>query len=108
MKAELYNYRQSPRKTRLVANMIRGKRVTDALVQLEFLTKRASNVFSKLINSAVANAVHNNNVSQDKLFIKEIQVNKGITMKRVRPRSRGMANRINKRTSIITVVLGQK
>ena len=108
MKAELYNYRQSPRKTRLVADMIRGKRVSDALVQLEFLTKRASTVFSKLINSAVANAVHNNKVAQDKLFIKEIQVNKGITMKRVRPRSRGMANRINKRTSIITVVLGEK
>ncbi len=108
MKAELYNYRQSPRKTRLVADMIRGKRVTDALVQLEFLTKRASTVFHKLISSAVANAVNNNKVAQDNLFVKEIQVNKGVTMKRVRPRSRGMANRINKRTSIITLVLGQK
>lgn len=108
MKAYLYNYRQSPRKTRLVANMIRGKRVTDAVLQLEFLTKRASGVFAKLINSAVANAVHNNKIAQDKLFIKEVQVNKGLTMKRVRPRSRGMANRINKRTSNITLVLGEK
>lgn len=108
MKAYLYNYRQSPRKARLVADMVRGKRVSDALVQLEFLTKRASNVFSKLINSAVANAVNNDKVAQDTLYVKEIQVNKGITMKRVRPRSRGMANRINKRTSNITVVLGQK
>jgi len=108
MKAYLYNYRQSPRKARLVADTIRGKRVPEALVSLEFLTKRASSVFAKLINSAVANAVHNNKVSQDKLFIKELQVNKGITMKRVRPRSRGMANRINKRTSNITLVLGEK
>lgn len=108
MKAYLYNYRQSPRKTRLVANMIRGKRVPEALVQLEFLTKRAGSVFAKLINSAVANAAHNNKVAQDKLFIKEVQVNKGLNMKRIRPRSRGMANRINKRTSNITLVLGEK
>ncbi len=108
MKAHLFNYRQSPRKTRLVADSIRGKRVSDALVHLDFMTKRATTVFHKLINSAVANAVHNNKVAQDKLFIKEVQVNKGVTMKRVRPRSRGMANRINKRTSNITLVLGEK
>lgn len=105
MKAELKNYRQSPRKVRLVADAIRGKKVATALVDLEFLGKRAALPFAKLITSAVANASHNHKAPVEKLVIKSVSVTKGPTLKRIRPRSRGMANRINKRTSILKVEL---
>lgn len=108
MKAELKNYRQSPRKVRLVADMVRGKKVANALVELQFLGKRAALPFAKLISSAVANAAHNNKTGVDNLVIKSISVTKGATLKRIRPRSRGMANRINKRTSILKVELAAK
>jgi len=106
MKAELKNYRQSPRKVRLVADVIRGKRVPQAILELQFLGKRAALPFEKLVNSAVANATHNNKASVDDLIVKNVSVTKGPTLKRVKPRSRGMANRINKRTSILKVELG--
>ena len=106
MKATLKNYRQSPRKVRLVANVIRGKRIPQALLELQFLGKRAALPFEKLVNSAVANATHNNKASVDELIIKSVSVTKGPTLKRSKPRSRGMANRINKRTSILKVELG--
>lgn len=105
MKAFLKNYRQSPRKVRLVANFVRGKKVDAALVELEFMPKRASRAVSKLIASAKANAANNFKVLDD-LFIKEITVDDGPTMKRFRPVSRGRAHKINKRTSHINVVLG--
>lgn len=108
MKAELKNYRQSPRKVRLVADMVRGKKVANALVELQFLGKRAALPFAKLISSAVANAAHNHKTGADNLVIKSISVTKGPTLKRIRPRSRGMANRINKRTSILKVELATK
>jgi large subunit ribosomal protein L22 len=108
MKAELKNYRQSPRKVRLVADMVRGKKVANALVDLQFLGKRAALPFAKLIASAVANAAHNNKTGAENLVIKSISVTKGPTLKRIRPRSRGMANRINKRTSILKVELAAK
>ncbi len=108
MKASLKNYRQSPRKVRLVADLVRGKNVSQALTELTFLPKRASEVMKKLITSATANAEHNFKVSADKLFIKEITVDQGITLKRYRPRARGVAKRINKRTSNISLTLGVK
>ena len=108
MKASLKNYRQSPRKVRLVADLVRGKNVSQALTELTFLPKRASEVMKKLITSATANAEHNFKVSADNLFIKEITVDKGITLKRYRPRARGVAKRINKRTSNISLTLGVK
>jgi large subunit ribosomal protein L22 len=108
MKANLKNYRQSPRKVRLVADLVRGKKVSQALLELKFLPKRATEVISKLISSAVANAEHNFKVSAEDLFIKEITVDKGITLKRYRPRARGVAKRINKRTSNIALTLGVK
>lgn len=108
MKAELKNYRQSPRKVRLVANAVRGKKIENALIDLQFLGKRAALPFAKLINSAVANAAHNDKASVEGLVIKNISVTKGPTLKRIRPRSRGMANRINKRTSVLKVELGTK
>ena len=108
MKAHLKNYRQSPRKVRLVADFVKGKDLEKALVELEYLPKRAAHIITKMILSASANAEHNFKVGKDKLFIKEVTVDKGITLKRWRPRARGVAKRINKRTSNITVTLGIK
>jgi large subunit ribosomal protein L22 len=108
MKASVKNYRQSPRKVRLVADHVRGKRVPAALVELSFLPKRASQAVSKLIASAVANAEENFKLDAQDLIVKEIRVDQGATLKRMRPRSRGMATRINKRTSNVMVTLGQK
>jgi large subunit ribosomal protein L22 len=105
MKAELKNYRQSPRKVRLVADVVRGKKVANALVELQFLGKRAALPFAKLISSAVANASHNHKTSSEDLVVKSVSVTKGPTLKRIKPRSRGMANRINKRTSVLKVEL---
>lgn len=107
MKAILKNYRQSPRKVRLIADLVRGKSTADALTTLQFVDKRASGPFAKVIKSAVANAKdHGKNV--DKLFIKAVQVNKAATLKRSMPRARGSASRINKRNSHISVELGEK
>lgn len=107
MKAYLKNYRQSPRKVRLVADLIRGKSVADAESALTFMTKRATGMFHKLLASAVANAEHNFKVGSDALYVSAVSVTKGPTLKRIRPVSRGRALRINKRTSIVTMVLSQ-
>jgi large subunit ribosomal protein L22 len=104
MKAFLKNYRQSPRKVRLVADFVRGKKVENALQDLQFMPKRASLAISKLISSARANAVNNFKVTEG-LMIKEITVDDGPTLKRHRPVSRGRAHPINKRTSHVNVVL---
>jgi large subunit ribosomal protein L22 len=104
MKAILKNYRQSPRKVRLVADSIKGKKVEDALLKLKFMPKRATEAVEKLIKSAVANAKENFDVS-DALFVQNIEINQGVTLKRYRPRARGSAFRINKRTSNIVVTL---
>jgi len=107
MKAFLKNYRQSPRKVRLVAGLIRGKNVDEALVQLGFLAKRASDPIKKLLLSAVANAKQIG-AEKENLFIKEIRVDKGIVMKRMMPAAMGTGHRINKRTSHILLVLAEK
>lgn len=107
MKAILKNYRQSPRKVRLIADLVRGKKVGDALTTLQFVDKRASDPFAKVIKSAVANAVDHGK-STELLFIKEVQVNKAATLKRSMPRARGSASRINKRNSHISVELGER
>ena len=106
--ASLNNYRQSPRKVRLVANMVRGKSVAQALTMLEFVSKKATDPISALIKSAVANAKNNFNLDADTLFLKEIRVDAGVTLKRQMPRARGMSYRINKRTSHVLVVLDNK
>ena len=107
MKAILKNYRQSPRKVRLIAGLVRGKSTTEALATLQFVDKRASGPFAKVIQSAIANAKdHGKNV--DKLFVKTVQVDKGTVLKRSMPRARGSASRINKRNSHISVELGEK
>ncbi len=107
MKAFLKNYRQSPRKVRLVANLIKGKNINLALSELDFLPKRAGLPIKKLLLSAVANAT-SNGISKDNLFIKELRVDKGIVMKRMMPAAMGTGHRINKRTSHITLALAEK
>ncbi|MEO8637549.1 MAG: 50S ribosomal protein L22 [Candidatus Taylorbacteria bacterium] len=108
MKASLNDYRQSPRKVRLVANFVKGKKVSQALSVLNFMTKDAAQPIKKLIDSALANAKNNSDVSSDFLFIKDIQVNPGAVLKRRMPRARGTAFQIKKRTSHITIVLEEK
>jgi large subunit ribosomal protein L22 len=103
-KAQLNDYRQSPRKVRLVANSLRGKKVNDVMISLPFLAKRSADPLAKLIHSAVANA-KNLSLDTDKLFIKEIRVDGGKTLFRRRSASRGRAPTIKKRTSHILVVL---
>ncbi len=107
MKAILKNYRQSPRKVRLVADVIRGKKVGEALNMLKFVDKRASQPFAKVVASAVANAVQ---AGKDpaRLIVKKVSVDKGTVLKRFMPRARGSASRINKRNSHISVELGEK
>ena len=104
MKATLKNYRQSPRKVRLVADLIRGKAVDEALAHLQFADKRAAEPIAKLVRSAVANAAQDGFTSSD-LRIGNIQVDEGIVLKRFMPRARGSASRINKRNSHISVTL---
>ncbi len=99
-KAELKNYRQAPRKVRLVANLVKGKKVEEALDILTFAAKRAGLPLKKLLASAHANAGKAPN-----LIVKEIRVDAGPTLYRRRPRSRGMANPIRKRTSTVRVLL---
>ena len=107
MKAILKNYRQSPRKVRLLADLVRGKKVGQALETLSFMNKRAAEPVTKLINSAVANAKHGG-ADPKNLFVKSITVDKGMVLKRIMPRARGSAARILKRSSHIAVELGSK
>ncbi|OHA58799.1 MAG: 50S ribosomal protein L22 [Candidatus Vogelbacteria bacterium RIFOXYD1_FULL_44_32] len=108
MKASLSNYRQAPRKVRLLADLVRGKSVRSALIELGFADKRAAVPMKKLIDSAVANAENNFKAKLEDLFIKEIRVDKGVVMKRFLPRARGRATPLRHRTSHINVVLGVK
>ena len=107
MKATLKNYRQSPRKVALAASLVRGKTVSQALVQLKFAVKRASSPMIKLIESAVSNARNSGVSNPESLIIKEIRVDKGVTLKRMMPRARGSAARILKRSSHVLLVLGE-
>ena len=106
MKAKLSNYRQSPRKVRLVTDLVKGKKVSDALIQLSFVPKRASLPVEKLLRSAIANAIVKG-FNEANLTVVNIEVNEGVTLKRMTPRARGSSARINKRTSHITMTLGE-
>lgn len=107
VKAELKNYRQSPRKVRVVADTVRGKKVADALTILSFVPKRAALPLEKLVASAVANA-RSLSIPTENLVVKSLTVDAGPTLYRRQPRSRGMANPIRKRTSRVKVVLAEK
>ena len=97
--------RIAPRKLRIVINLIRGKSVAEAKAILAFTPKAASEPVLKVLNSAVANAENNLDMSADQLFVAEVFANQGPTLKRFRPRAQGRASRIRKRTSHITVIL---
>jgi large subunit ribosomal protein L22 len=100
--------RISPQKARLIINIIRGKKVDHAINFLTFNKKKAAQLIKKVVNSAIANAEHNENIDIDNLYIDKIFVNDGPTLKRIRPRAKGRANRILKRSSHITVIVAAK
>ena len=100
--------RISPRKARLVVDLIRGRDLAEARRILDFQTKAAARVVAKVLASAAANAENNNNLSPDTLYVARAYVDEGPTLKRFRPRALGRATRINKRTSHITVVLDER
>lgn len=100
--------RIAPRKAQLVVNLVRGKKVDEALAILKYTPKAAAPIVEKLIKSAVANAENNYGMDIDNLYISEIYANQGPTMKRYRPRAQGRATTIRKRTSHIGVVLKEK
>ena len=105
MKAILKNYRQSPRKVRLIADLIRGKKVDAAKTELAFLIKRGALPFSKLLDSAVATARTNFNADTEALYVDTVTVDPGVTLKRRMPRARGSAFLIRKRTSHVVLTL---
>jgi len=99
--------RVSPFKLRLPVDRIKGKNVSEALSILKFMPLKAAGIISKTLQSAVANAEHNNELDVDNLYVKNIIVDQGPSMKRFRPRARGRASKILKRSSHITVVVDQ-
>ncbi len=107
-KAQVKTVRIAPRKVKLVIDAIRGKDVGDAFAILQHTPKAAAPVVEKLLKSAVANAEHNYSMDTDNLYIKEIYVGEGPTLKRIRPRAQGSATQILKRTSHTTVVVAEK
>jgi len=107
-KAHVKFVRIAPRKAQLVADLIRGKQVGEAIAILRHTPKAASPIIEKLLNSAIANAEHNFQLDVNKLVVSQVYANQGPTMKRFRPRAQGRASRINKRTSHITLVVSEK
>ncbi len=108
--AKLNNCPTSPRKMRLVADLVRGQKVERALNILRFSTKEASRKLEKLLLSAINNWEQKNaegNVAEAGLFVKEIRVDGGMMLKRLRPAPQGRAHRIRKRSNHVTIVLGQ-
>ena len=103
--ARLKGARMSAQKARLVADQIRGKEVGEALNILSFSTKKGAHLVRKLLESAVANAEHNEGADVDELSVSRIFVDEGLTMKRLRPRAKGRADRILKRTCHITLAV---
>ncbi len=100
--------RISSRKVKIVADLIRGKNVDEALAILQFTQKAGSEILIKLLNSAIANAENNNQMTHSKLYIAEIYSNQGPTLKRIRPAAKGSAVRIRKRTSHTTIILKER
>ncbi|MEG0283709.1 MAG: 50S ribosomal protein L22 [Erysipelotrichales bacterium] len=107
-KAIAKTVRIAPRKARLVADLVRGKSVVDAIIILANTNKAASPLIDKVVKSAAANAINNHSMDEEKLYVKEILINEGPTMKRFRPRAKGSASPVLKRTSHISVVVAEK
>ncbi len=97
--------RISSRKVKIVADLIRGKKVDEALAIVKFTPKASSELIEKLLKSAIANAENNHNMNRANLVVSEIYANQGPTLKRIRPAAKGSAVRIRKRTSHITIKL---
>ncbi len=104
-RAVVRHVRMSPRKMRVIANLVRGKGVDDAISLLKVMPKKGANVIRKLVISAVANAEQQGDVDVDKLVIRDCSIDNGPILKRWMPRSMGRANRIQHRTSHVTVVV---
>ena len=100
--------RIAPRKLRIVMNLIRGKKVSEAFAILKFTPKVVSEVVEKVLRSAVANAEHNNDMNVDNLYVSTCYVDQGPTLKRIHPRSRGQAFKILKHSSHVTVCVSEK
>ena len=106
--ARLKGAKLSAQKARLVADQIRGKGVGEALDILNFSTKKGAHLVRKLLESAIANAEHNEAADVDELSVAKVLVDEGLTMKRIRPRAKGRADRILKRTCHITLAVADK
>ena len=104
-KAILRKFRQSPRKVRMVADMIRGRKVDEALSILKFQPRKAARMLSKVLTSAIANATENEKADSDKLVVTAVAIDPGPVEKRWLARSMGRANRINRRSSHVTVTV---
>ena len=107
-KATLKYARISARKVKIVADLIRGNDVSEALAIVKFTPKAASDILEKLLKSAIANAENNHNMVSSNLYVDQIYANQGPTLKRIRPAAKGSAVRIRKRTSHITIVLKER
>jgi large subunit ribosomal protein L22 len=107
-KAITRNVRISPQKARLVADLIRGKKVEDALLILRFTPKKAARILAKTLRSAIANATDTQNVDPDALYVKRTFVDGGAILRRFTPRAHGRATPIRKRTSHFTVVVDEQ
>lgn len=105
--ARLKGARLSAQKARLVADQIRGKNVEEALNILEFSAKKGAAIIKKVLNSAIANAEHNEGADVDELVVSSIFVDEGMSMKRLSPRAKGRADRITKRTCHVTVKVAE-
>ena len=106
--AKLTFARISPQKARLVADQVRGLPVEKALEQLTFSNKKAAVIIKKVLESAIANAEHNDGADIDELKVSQIYVDQGPTLKRMRARAKGRGNRILKRTSHVTIKVADK
>jgi large subunit ribosomal protein L22 len=105
VQARLKGARLSAQKARLVADQIRGKAVEEALLVLTYSPKKAAAIVKKVLNSAIANAEHNEGADVDELKVSTIMVDEGMTMKRIMPRAKGRADRILKRSCHITITV---
>ncbi|WP_099975207.1 MULTISPECIES: 50S ribosomal protein L22 [Lactobacillaceae] len=106
--AVVKNVRIAPRKARMVIDLVRGRNAAEALAILQFTPRAGSPIVAKALKSAIANAEHNFDLDAQNLYVSEAFVDEGPTLKRFRPRAKGSASPINKRTSHITVVVKEK
>ncbi len=108
VRAQAKHVRQSPYKVRRVLDLVRGLPVDEARVVLDFTNRKAAGTVKKVLDSAIANAEHNFALDADELVVSEAYADEGPTLKRWRPRARGRATRIRKRTSHITIVVADQ